>query len=127
MNRPLPPGNRGHRIQHPGWPSGPARIVPGAGRLVGGTAAAACRPDKEKPPRGDPGGRRRAASCESGFDGIAARPVFAFGGFHRKAQLFANRPGQEPTNAVGLPASSFHGLTLVFDLGTRIDLSTQAR
>jgi hypothetical protein len=40
MNRPLPPGNRGHRAPDPGRASGSARAVPGIGGLVGGTAAA---------------------------------------------------------------------------------------
>ena len=38
MNHALPPGNRGHRGADPGRTPRLARIVPGAGRLVGGVA-----------------------------------------------------------------------------------------
>ena len=41
MNRTLPPGDRGHRSPDPGRASGPPGSLPGALRLVGGTAAAA--------------------------------------------------------------------------------------
>ena len=41
MNRPLPRGDRGHRISDPRRAPGSGRAVPGARRLVGGTAAAA--------------------------------------------------------------------------------------
>jgi hypothetical protein len=44
MNRPLPPGNSGNRSCTPGWPFGRGGVMPGAGGLVGGTAAAAIRP-----------------------------------------------------------------------------------
>ena len=40
MNRALPPGDRGNRSAAPGRASGRGRAVPGAGGLVGGTAAA---------------------------------------------------------------------------------------
>ena len=40
MNRALPPGDRGYRGADSGGAPGPARVVPGAGGLVGGTAAA---------------------------------------------------------------------------------------
>ena len=41
MNRPLPQRDRGHRISDPRRAPGPARALPGALRLVGGTAATA--------------------------------------------------------------------------------------
>ena len=40
MNRALPPGDRGNRGSNPGWKSRLAGPVPGAGGLVGRTAAA---------------------------------------------------------------------------------------
>ena len=107
MNRTLPPGDCGTRGSDPGRAPGPRWPVPGIGRLVGGVAATACRPDKEKPPRGFPGGCRRPASSGSGFDGIAALSVFAFRGFYRQAQLLTN-PGQEAPHGMRLPAGGLH-------------------
>jgi hypothetical protein len=110
MNRALPPGDRGNRDKPQGWPSRPARIVPSAGRLVGGVAVHPCHAGKEKPPRRNPGGERWPVrfGFGSGFDGIVAGHVFAFRGFNRKAQLLADRARQVPTNGMRLPASRLH-------------------
>ena len=50
MNRALPPGDRGYRGADSGGAPGPARVVPGAGGLVGGTAAAAAEKGLKRAP-----------------------------------------------------------------------------
>ena len=77
MNRALPPGDRGYRSSASRWASGSARAVPGAGRLVGGAAAADWRPDEKKPPRGCPGGGRKPDWKRSGLDRVGALAVLA--------------------------------------------------
>ena len=91
MNRALPPGDRGNRDKHQGWPSRPAGTVSRSFRLVGGVAAPARRPNKEKPPKRNPGGRRRRACYGSRLNGISPRTVVILGGFHCQTQLLADR------------------------------------
>jgi hypothetical protein len=77
MNRSLPPRDRGNRSPASGRASRRARSVPGACRLVGGTAAATHSPDKEKPPRRNPGGQCESRLWRSALDGIGTLAIFA--------------------------------------------------
>src|SRR5579884_3276028 len=103
MNRSLPPANSGNRTADPGWTSGPPGSVLGISRLVGGVAA----PEAEKPATAAPGGPGRAGIA-SALDRIAALTVFALRGRELEPELLADGPGEEPANAVGLPARGLH-------------------
>jgi DNA methylase len=109
MNSSLPPGNRGHRGTDPRRESGPAGPLSGAGRLEC-RATSAARPNKEKPPRRNPGGRRRRACYGSRLNGIGPRTVLTLGGFHCQTQLLADRARQVPTDRMRLPAGGFYQL-----------------
>ena len=65
-------------------------------------------PDKEKPPRRNPGGQKEPNRWASAFDRVAALRVLGFGGRDRQAHLLPQGAGQEPTDRVRLPAGGFH-------------------
>jgi len=65
------------------------------------------RPNKEKPPRRNPGGQSESSCWRSALDGVAALPICALGGGHSQPHLFANRAREEAAHRVRLPPGSF--------------------
>src|ERR1700676_5368110 len=104
MNRTLPTRDRGNRRGDSGGSSRCGRVVSGAFGLVGGVAHSRKR---ETPPSRYPAARCEEQLSRSGFDGVAALPILAFGGRDREAHLLANRAGKEPAQGMWLPASGF--------------------
>ncbi len=111
MNRTLPPGNCGNRSAAAGWTSGCAGAVPGTLGLVAGAQAAAPSPDKEKPPRQNPGGQCESGWWRSAFDGVLSFPVLALDRGHGPTHFLADRARQEPAHAVRQPTGSFHEIS----------------
>jgi len=111
MNRTLPPGNCGNRSAAAGWTSGCAGAVPGTLGLVAGTQAAARSPDKEKPPRRNPGGQCESGWWRSALDGVVSFPVLALSRHHSPTHLLSDRSREEPAHAVRQPTGSFHEIS----------------
>ena len=105
MNRALPPGNRGNRSSDSGWQSRPPGSVPGTRGLVSGVEDAAKR---ATPPGTSPAAREGQCRRDSGFERVGSFFALALYGRDRQAHFLANRSGQEPTDAVGLPGGRFH-------------------
>ena len=109
MNRSLPPGDCGDRVVVAGRTSGHRGPLYGACGLVDGTEATACRPDKEKPPRRNPGGRNQN-TCGSGFDGVAALTVVAVGRSDGQPHLLSDCSREKAAQRMRLPAGRFDQL-----------------
>jgi len=109
MNSALPPGDCGDRIVVAGWTSGHREPLYGACGLVDGTEATACRPDKERPPRRNPGGRKRNARRLS-FHGVAALAVVGLGRCHGQPHLLSDCSREEAAQRMRLPAGRFDQL-----------------
>jgi hypothetical protein len=105
VNRELPPGDRANRSSDSGWQSRPPGSVPGTRGLV-------CRakdpPKGATPPGTSPAAREGQNKRDSGFERVGSFFVLAFCGRERQTHFLANRSGQEPTAALGLPGGCFH-------------------
>ena len=104
MNRALPSRDRGHRGGNPGGQPRPRGTVPGARGLVGGVRDTA---ERETPPGGCPAAQEKREG-QSGFDGVGALAVLSLGRCDGQPHFLSNRPGQEPSDRMRLPASCFH-------------------
>jgi len=67
-------------------------------------SAAAHRPDKEKPPRRNPGGKCESRWRRSALDGIAALAIFALAGRDEQSHFLSDCAGEEPADGMRLPA-----------------------
>lgn len=105
MNRELPPGDRGNRSSDSGWQSRPPGSVPGTRGLV---RRAKDPPKGATPPGTSPAAREGQNKRDSGFERVGSFFVLAFCGRERQTHFLANRSGQEPTAALGLPGGCFH-------------------
>jgi hypothetical protein len=103
MNRPVSTRDRGHRSRTARRRSGSRGLVLGAVGLVGRTPA----PEREKPPRGDPGGQCRRPRLYSALDRVAAFPVFVLGGRRSQPHLLTDGAGQEPAARRGCHPVTF--------------------
>lgn len=107
MNRALPPGDRGHRS---GTDHGQCRrsgVVPGAFGLVG---RASHPPEREKPPRRNPGGQCKQIGWFLAVDRVPALAVLALDGRDGQAHFLTQRSADESAYTVGLPVRRFHDL-----------------
>ena len=105
MNRALPPGDRGYRSGTARRQSRCGRVVPGAFRLI---VRASRTPERRTPPELNPAARRNIPRWVSGFDRVTALAVLALCGNDVETHLLANRPRQEATRRMRLPAGGFH-------------------
>src|ERR1700733_5034848 len=108
MNRALPARDHSNRSQTSFRQSGSRGLVLSAVRLVYRIALA--QPDKEKPPRRNPGGQCKRLRFSSALDRVAALPVLALGGCHGQSHFLADGARQEPAYGMWLPAGGFHQL-----------------
>src|SRR3984885_6195521 len=106
MNRALPARDHSNRSQTSFRQSGSRGLVLSAVRLVYRIALA--QPDKEKPPRRNPGGQCKRLRFFSALDPVAALPVLALGGCHGQSHFLADGARQEPAYGMRLPAGDFH-------------------
>jgi hypothetical protein len=105
MNRALPLRDRGHRNGSPRGQSRHPGLMPGALRLVSGTANP---PEREKPLGRNPAARANGGISGLCFHGVGAFPILAVSGCDGQAHLLADRTGKEASDGMGLPTGGFH-------------------
>ena len=104
MTGALPPGNRGDRNGATRGKSRCGGFVLGAFRLVRRNPVP---PEREKPPRRNPGGQCGQIGWFSAFDRVGALPVFAFRGRHGQPHFLTDRAGQDPRTECGCQPVAF--------------------
>jgi hypothetical protein len=72
---------------------------------------------REKPPEAESGGSGKEWLCGLSFNRVVALPVLGLRGRDSEPELLPHSPRQESSNAVRLPAGSFHQLRQGSSLG----------
>ncbi len=105
MTRALPPGDCGHRSGTTLGESRRSGLVPRACRLGGRTPPS---PEREKPPRRNPGRQCTQIVWLLSLDRVPPLAVLALDGHDGKPHFLAQRSADESAYTVGLPVCCFH-------------------